>query len=121
MDDPDAVFGIAQWFPDGAGAIELGPGEAEFLRAYADRVGAVPDYPAVQSAAGAVIAAHCAKLAGSADRDSLWAAAADLETSTLFGGFRIDPRSGTQVKHQTVLVQWRDGEPKPVAPLTANP
>jgi hypothetical protein len=28
----------------------------------------------------------------------------------LFGAFKIDPRSGTQVTHQTVLVRWAQGE-----------
>ncbi len=114
VDDPDGVFGIAQWFPGSGRDVALGPPEDEFLGAYAARAGSVPDYPAVQVAAGAVIATRCARLAGGTSRDALWAAAADLETSTLFGGFRIDPENGAQVKHQTVLVQWADGEPRPV-------
>jgi ABC-type branched-subunit amino acid transport system substrate-binding protein len=113
VDDPDGVFGIAQWFPGAEHEVTLGPAEGEFLGAYATRAGSVPDYPAVQAVAGAVIATRCARLAGSTSRDALWAAAADLETSTLFGGFRIDPGSGAQVRHQTVLVQWTDGEPRP--------
>lgn len=114
VDDPDGVFGISQWFPGGRSDIALGPPEDEFLAAYAARAGSVADYPAVQAAAGAVIATRCARLAACTSRAALWAAAADLETSTLFGGFRIDPGSGAQVKHQTVLVQWADGEPRPV-------
>jgi hypothetical protein len=104
--DPDGVFGVAQWFPGAAGGTELGPAEAGFLAAHAARTGAVPDYPAIQAVAGAVIAKHCATLAGSAAPDALWAAAAGLDTSTLFGGFRIDPRTGVQVGHETVLVRW---------------
>ncbi len=118
VDDSDGVFGIAQWFPGGRRAVALGPPEDEFLAAYTARAGSVPDYPAVQAAAGAAIATRCARLAGGTSRDALWAAAADLETSTLFGGFRIDPGSGTQVKHQTVLVRWTDGDLLPVAATT---
>jgi ABC-type branched-subunit amino acid transport system substrate-binding protein len=114
-DDPEGVFGIAQWFPGTRNGAKLGPSEEVFLGTYADGAGAVPDYPAVQAAAGAVIAAHCAGLAGGTDRDGLWAAAAALETSTLFGGFRIAPESGAQVEHQTTLVQWTGGELRPVA------
>ena len=114
VDDPDGVFGIAQWFPGSQQETELGPAEDEFLSAYADRVGAVPDYPAAQAVAGAVIATHCARLAGDTSRNALWAVAADLETSTLFGGFRIAPRSGAQVKHRTVLLRWTGGQPEPV-------
>lgn len=106
--DPEGVFGIAQWFPGSSHEVWLGPAEHDFLRAYP---GTTPDYPAVQAAAGAMIAVHCARLAGGTAREGLWAAAAALDTSTLFGGFRIDPRSGTQVKHQTVLVRWAGGQP----------
>lgn len=114
VDDPEGVFGIAQWFPGSKAEAELGPSEDEFVAAYAGN--APPDYPAVQAAAGAVIATHCARLAGSTSRDILWAAAAGLETSTLFGAFKISPGSGAQIKHQTVLVRWSGGEPTPVSP-----
>ena len=114
VDDPDGVFGIAQWFPGGGQEVVLGPAEDKFVRAYATAGGSVPDYPAVQAAAGALIAANCARLAGSTSRDELWAAAASLETSTLFGGFKIDPRTGAQVSHRTVLVRWAGGELMPV-------
>lgn len=122
VNDPDGVFGIAQWFPGSQQDVALGPAEDEFLSAYVGRLGTVPDYPAVQAAAGAVIATHCARLAGGSTRDALWAVATGLETSTLFGGFRIDSSSGAQVEHRTVLVQWTDGELVPVrAFLPARP
>jgi hypothetical protein len=115
VDDPDGVFGIAQWFPGSNAEVALGPSEDDFVCAYAARSDAPPDYPAVQAAAGAVIATHCARIADSTSRDRLWAAAAGLETSTVFGDFKIDPRSGAQLNHRTVLVQWADGRPAPVS------
>jgi hypothetical protein len=115
VDDPEGVFGIAQWFPGSACEAELGPAEDEFLGTYTRRANTVPDYPAVQAAAGAVIATHCAGLAEGTNRDALWAAAAVLETSTLFGDFKIDPLSGVQMNHQTVLVHWTNGSPVPIA------
>jgi Periplasmic binding protein len=99
-DDPEGVFGIAQWFP-GSGTTEaLGPGEDEFVRAYSAANGTLPD-----------LAVHCAGLAGSTRREALWAAATSLDTSTLFGAFGINPRNGVQEKHQTVLVRWTGGKP----------
>jgi len=111
VDDPEGVFGIAQWFPGSRDHALLGPSEEEFLRTYSDASADVggPDYPAVQAAAGAVIASHCARLTGSSAREDLWMAAAALDTSTLFGTFRMDPVSGTQVRHETTLVRWRAG------------
>jgi hypothetical protein len=38
-------------------------------------------------------------------RRYVWAAATSLDTSTLFGAFGINPRSGVQEKHQTVLMR----------------
>jgi hypothetical protein len=114
VDNPEGVFGIAQWFPGSKGGAALGPSESEFVGAYADPDGASPDYPAVQAAAGAVIATHCAQAAGSTSREDLWAVATSLETSTLFGDFKVNPQSGAQVRHKTVLVRWAGREPVPV-------
>ncbi len=103
---PEGVYGIAQWVPGHVTASSLGPAEADFLAAYSRISGAPPDYPAVQAAAAAVLATHCADVAGSLEPDSLWSTAVRLETSTLFGEFSIDPVSGVQSKHETVLVRW---------------
>ena len=118
VNDPEGVFGIAQWFAGSGHVVLLGPREEEFVRAYATSGGGLPDYPAAQAAAGAIIAANCARLAGSTNRDDLWAAAAGLETSTLFGGFKIDPQTGAQVSHRTVLVRWTEGSLAPVSTAT---
>lgn len=116
VDDPEGVFGIAQWFPGSGHEALVGPSEHEFVSAYSAKA---PDYPAAQAVAGAVIAAHCARLAGSTRPGDLWSAAVALDTATLFGAFRIDPASGAQVKHQTVLLRWVRGEPMLVGLATA--
>jgi ABC-type branched-subunit amino acid transport system substrate-binding protein len=113
--DPEGIYGIAQWFPGSGQVADLGPNEDNFSADYQALTGRLPDYPAAQALAGAVIAMHCAKLAGSIQREDLWSAAASLHTSTLFGAFRIDPRTGAQEKHQTVLVRWAKGEPVAVS------
>jgi hypothetical protein len=52
------------------------------------------------------LATHCAQLAGSTTTANLRAAATSLDTTTLFGRFRIDG-DGTQRGHETVLVRWQ--------------
>jgi ABC-type branched-subunit amino acid transport system substrate-binding protein len=106
IENAENIFGLAQWFPGSAEIPALGPTEVDFLSAYAKVSKVTPDYPAVQAVAGGVIAAHCARQAGATTREALWSAAAELDTTTLFGGFRIDPVTGAQVKHETVLVRW---------------
>jgi ABC-type branched-subunit amino acid transport system substrate-binding protein len=107
---PDGVYGIAQWVPGQVTAPRLGPAETDFLAAYSRLSGGPPDYLAVQAAAAAVLATHCAQVAGSVEPDPLWSTAARLDTSTLFGVFGIDPTSGLQSKHETVLVRWTGEE-----------
>jgi hypothetical protein len=111
----DGVYGIVQWFPGPGAEAEVGPNEAAFVREYRALTGRVPEYPAAQAAAAAAVACHCARSAGMSTRGQLWAAAARLDTTTLFGAFGIDPVSGAQVKHETVLVRWTAGELRPVA------
>jgi hypothetical protein len=111
VEDPDGVFGVAQWFPGGGQPSLLGPGEREFLDAYHAAAGEPPGYPAVQAIAAAVLAIHCARQVGSTDPDALWPAAGALDTTTLFGAFKIDQVSGAQISHRTVAVRWAGTDP----------
>jgi hypothetical protein len=110
VDDPEGIYGAGQWFPGSTTRAELGPPEDTFLAAYAMVTDQPADYPGVQAAAAAVVAAHCARQARSTARGQLWAQAAALDTATLFGGFRINPVSGAQVKHEAALVRWTYGQ-----------
>jgi ABC-type branched-subunit amino acid transport system substrate-binding protein len=108
--DPEGTYGVGQWFPGVAGPLELGPAETDFLGAYSAVSRTGPDYPAVQAAAAAVLAAHCVRRTGSTNRELLWEAALGLDTRTLFGGFKIND-DGVQVGHDAVLVRWGAGGP----------
>jgi ABC-type branched-subunit amino acid transport system substrate-binding protein len=106
--DPTGTFGVGQWFPGATEPALLWPDEGTFLTAYANATGVTPDYPAAQAIAAAVIAAHATRRAGGTIRDLVWPVATQLDTTTLFGAFAIDPVSGAQVKHEAVLVRWAD-------------
>jgi branched-chain amino acid transport system substrate-binding protein len=115
VERPDGIYGIAQWFPGRGAQPDLGPTESDFLAAYRRIAGEWPDYPAVQAAAAAALALHCAQVAGSAESDALWTIATRLETSTLYGAFKTDSRTGAQLGHTPVLLRWRHDEPRLVA------
>jgi ABC-type branched-subunit amino acid transport system substrate-binding protein len=104
--DAEGIYGIAQWFRGHRTTVDLGPTEEDFLSAYSALTTAAPDYPAVQAAAAAALATHCIRVAGSAERADLWATAARLKTTTLYGPFGIDPTTGAQLDHETTLVRW---------------
>lgn len=103
------VYGIAQWLPGRRATAQVGPSEEAFLRRYAEVTGHVPDYPAVQAAATAALATHCARTARDLSRTALWSAATSLRTTTLLGRFAVDPITGAQRDHRTVLTRWTAG------------
>jgi hypothetical protein len=110
VEHPEGIYGVGQWFPGTvANSPEIGPSETTFLAAYTGDTAARIDYPGVQAVAGAALAAHCVRCIGTTAPGPLWAEATALDTETLFGGFKIDPVTGIQVKHEAVLVRWAPG------------
>jgi branched-chain amino acid transport system substrate-binding protein len=113
----EGLLGPAQWLAEAAPPPDEGPPAGEFAAAYRRRTGAAPPYPAAQAFAAGVIATRCLRTAGTADDDALMAAARALECTTMYGPFRLDPRSRQQVGHQVLTVQWQDGARRVVWPL----
>lgn len=110
IEQPEGIYGVGQWFPRAvANSRGIGPSETTFLAAYTSHTAARIDYPGVQAVAGAALAAHCIRRTKTTALGPLWAEAAALDTETLFGGFKIDPVTGAQVKHEAVLVRWAPG------------
>jgi branched-chain amino acid transport system substrate-binding protein len=105
----EGLLGPAQWLAEAAPRPGDGPPAAEFVAAYRRRTGSDPPYPAAQAFAAGVIATRCLREAGTADDDALLAAACDMEVTTMFARFRLDPRTRRQVGHQVLTVQWQDG------------
>jgi branched-chain amino acid transport system substrate-binding protein len=110
IEHPEGIYGVGQWFPGAvAKSPEIGPSETVFLTAYTNHTKMRIDYPGVQAVAGAALAAYCVRRGGTTAPEPLWAEAAALDTETLFGGFKVDPVTGAQVKHEAVLVRWARG------------
>jgi branched-chain amino acid transport system substrate-binding protein len=112
----EGLLGPAQWLAEAAPPPDEGPPAGEFAAAYRRRTGADPPYPAAQAFAAGVIAARCLREAGTADDAALMAAACALECTTMYGRFRLEPRSRQQVGHQVLTVQWQDGARRVIWP-----
>ncbi len=103
----EGVIGPSQWEPELKYDIIAGPDLAWFLSEYRARFHQVPEYPAAQAFAAGVVFAECLGRAGSLEDDQLLAAAYALDVTTVFGRFRLDARTGRQIGHQALLIQWR--------------
>jgi branched-chain amino acid transport system substrate-binding protein len=112
----EGLLGPAQWLAEAAPNPDEGPPAAEFVTAYRRRTGGDPPYPAAQAFAAGVIAARCLREAGTSDDAAMMEAACELQFTTMFGRFRLDPRSRRQVGHHVLTVQWQDGARRVIWP-----
>jgi branched-chain amino acid transport system substrate-binding protein len=115
----EGCIGPSQWEPEGAARPDCGPSSAEFVARYRQRYGELPDYPAAQAYAAGVLIARCIAQAGTCDDAELRRAARQLVCRTFYGDFRLDPETGVQIGHETVLVQWQAGRKRIIWPATA--
>jgi branched-chain amino acid transport system substrate-binding protein len=106
----EGILGPSQWEPT-AGEMPLtGPDSRWFVGAFEKAFRQAPEYPAAQAFAIGLIVMECRRRCGGSLEDGLLLDAAHaLETTTFYGGFRLDPVTGRQVGHRMRLVEWRDG------------
>ena len=105
----EGIIGPSQWEPTAGEAPLVGPDSAWFVDAFERAFHRTPEYPAAQAFAVGVIVTECRRRAGSLVSAALLGAAHALETTTFYGGFRLDSSTGRQVGHGVRLVQWRGG------------
>jgi branched-chain amino acid transport system substrate-binding protein len=115
-DDSQGFLGPSQWEPGAAYAVDCGPTAAEFSDRYRAATGAALDYPAAQAYAAALIAGRAAAAAGTLEQRPLREAASRLRATTFFGPFAIDPATGAQLAHTTLVTQWQRGVKRIVWP-----
>lgn len=108
----EGFVGPSQWEPSAAVASpDFGPTPDVVMRRLepAGRVRAVPvDYPMAQAFAAGLVVERCAQAAGALQEAALREAAAALDFTTFYGGFRID-EAGRQIGRAVTLVQRQDG------------
>lgn len=109
-DRVEGLYGPCQWFNDGTDDPAVGPNSAWFTHCYRDANGTAPPYPAAAAFAAGVVWQRCVTEAGTVESWPVWAVSQRLDTTTLFGRFRVNPVTGVQTGHQVRVVQWRDGQ-----------
>jgi branched-chain amino acid transport system substrate-binding protein len=107
----EGIIGPSQWEPAAGDTPRLGPDSDSFVGAFEEAFGRPPEYPAAQAFATGLILTECRRrCSGSLDDAALLGAARALETTTFYGGFRLDPGMVRQVGHRIRLVRWHEGQ-----------
>jgi hypothetical protein len=110
----DGLYGPCQWMADAEPQPADGPDADWFVTRYQHVTGMAPSYPAAAAFAAGVIWQRCTWDAKSTDPVPVLAASCSLDTTTLFGRFRLDPVTGVQTGHQIRVVRWQHGQRIPV-------
>ncbi|PYN23353.1 MAG: hypothetical protein DMD99_14220 [Candidatus Rokuibacteriota bacterium] len=110
----EAVIGPSQWEPHVYERPSIGPPSAWFCSEFRRVFQRDPGYVAAQAYALGIIIGECIRRADSLEDGDLLAAARRLDTTALYGRFRLDPGSLRQVGHEILLVEWRDGQKRPL-------
>jgi branched-chain amino acid transport system substrate-binding protein len=112
----EGLLGPCQWLAREAAAADEGPQADWFVREFRAATAGDPPYPAAAAFAAGVLCGRCLRDAGTTESHALLTAAQRLDVCTLFGSFRLDPRSGLQVGHEVLVVQWQQGKRRVVWP-----
>ncbi len=99
------VYGATQWEP------ELPyPGAKEFNEAYKKEFpGADLSYHSAGGYGGCQVLVEAIKRAGSLDGEKIRDAILKTDTTTVYGGFKVD-EGGFQISHKMVMFQWQEGK-----------
>ena len=105
-------------------SVENGPPEygptAEQVLDSVGASGAEVDYPLVQAYAAGLVAQRCVEETGRLKPRALREAAGNLDFSTFYGRFRIDPTTGRQTGRSPLIVQWQQGRKVAVWPRSLS-
>jgi branched-chain amino acid transport system substrate-binding protein len=115
----EGCIGPSQWEPGAEGCPDVGPSTAAFVERFRHDFGQGPDYPAAQAYAAGLILQGCVTRTGTCLDADLRRTADVVACRTFYGDFRLDPETGVQVGHETVLVQWQGGQKRIVWPAAA--
>ena len=107
--EAEGFLGPSQWEPGADNPEDYGPSSREVLESLGRRGHPDPDYPMVQAYAAGLVAQRCVEVAGTLESAALRETAGDLDFSTFYGRFKIDPATGRQIGRPVVIVQWQSG------------
>jgi branched-chain amino acid transport system substrate-binding protein len=108
--EAEGFLGPSQWEPWAVDSDNYGPPAQRVLASLGSQDSGPVDYPLVQAYAAGLVAQRCIEAAGSLEQGRLREAAANLDFSTFYGRFKIDPDTGRQIGRSVVITQWQQGK-----------
>ena len=114
------IFGPSQWEPDERIPF---PGTKQFIEDFYTFTGHMPSFHAASAYAACQLYEQAINRTQTLDNSKLRDYISALDTVTVLGRFKVDP-SGLQVGHNSIIIQWQNGQKEIVWPQkmqTAKP
>ena len=105
--DAARFLGPSQWEAGLVSVPDYGPTPQEVLQRLGRCSPTGVDYPMAQAYAAGLVAQHCLEAAHSLEQAVIRRTARQLDFTTFYGRYRLDPVSGRQVGHVMPVVQWQ--------------
>ncbi|OGD54210.1 hypothetical protein A3K80_07710 [Candidatus Bathyarchaeota archaeon RBG_13_38_9] len=100
---------------------DYGPSAGDFLTAYQRDYNEIPDYHAATGFQQGLVIQRAMELSDDPmNSESIRKVAGEMEMTTFYGKYKVDPETGWQTGHKMGVVQWQNGEKIVVWPMTAG-
>ena len=100
---------------------DYGPSHDEFLNAFQKEYNYQPDYHAATGFQQGLVLQRAMELCDDPlNSEKMRKVAGDLEMTTFYGKYKVDPVTGWQVSHRMAVVQWQNAEKVIVWPMEAG-
>jgi len=100
---------------------DFGPSADEFLNSYQNEYGETPDYHAGTGYQQGLVIQKAMELSDDPlSSESIRKIAGEMEMTTFFGKYKVDPVTGWQIGHKMGVIQWQNGEKTVVWPMEAG-
>ena len=101
---------------------DYGPSHDEFIDAYQKDYGDIPDYVVATGYQQGLVIQRAMELCDDPlNSDAMRKVAGEMEMTTFYGKYKVDPVTGWQTGHKMGVVQWQNGQKAVVWPMEANP
>ena len=101
---------------------EFGPSHDEFIAAYQKEYTDLPEYTAATGFQQGLVIQRAMELSKDPlNSDAIRKTAGELDMTTFYGRYKVDPVTGWQTGHKMGVIQWQNGQKIVVWPPEANP
>lgn len=112
----EGVFAPSQWEPDERIPF---PGSRDFVTEFFEYAGVKPSYHAASAYASCEILEMAVESVGGIRQEEIGRYIASLDSVTIIGRFKTD-RTGRQIGHNSMLIQWQNGTKEIVYPRSIS-